>query len=84
MDPLRFKQVLSNLISNALKFTEQGQVVIKVRLSPADRDHVLQMHLEVNDSGIGIGPADLQRLFEPLPRSITPAGWPATARGWGW
>ncbi|WP_460159735.1 transporter substrate-binding domain-containing protein [Pseudomonas sp. S3_F07] len=66
MDPLRFKQVLSNLISNALKFTEQGQVVIKVRLSPTDRDDALQMHLEVNDSGIGIGPADLQRLFEPF------------------
>ncbi|MCM2460136.1 transporter substrate-binding domain-containing protein [Pseudomonas sp. CG7] len=66
VDPLRFKQVLSNLISNALKFTEQGQVVVKVRLSPTERDDVLDMHLEVNDSGIGIGPADLHRLFEPF------------------
>ncbi|WP_431482058.1 transporter substrate-binding domain-containing protein [Pseudomonas thivervalensis] len=66
IDPLRFKQVLSNLISNALKFTEQGQVVVKVQLSPTDQNDVLQMHLEVNDSGIGIDPADLQRLFEPF------------------
>ncbi|MDO7895512.1 transporter substrate-binding domain-containing protein [Pseudomonas citrulli] len=66
MDPLRFKQVLSNLISNALKFTEQGRVLVKVRLSPTERDDVLNLHLEVNDSGIGISPADLKRLFEPF------------------
>jgi len=66
IDPLRFKQVLSNLISNALKFTEQGRVLVKVRLSPTDQDDVLHLHLEVNDSGIGIGPADLKRLFEPF------------------
>ena len=66
MDPLRFKQVLSNLISNALKFTEQGQVQVKVQLSRTAQDNVVHMHLEVSDSGIGISPADLQRLFEPF------------------
>ncbi len=66
IDPLRFKQVLSNLISNALKFTEQGQVQIKVQLSPAAPDDTLHMQLEVSDSGIGISAADLQRLFEPF------------------
>ncbi|WLH11146.1 transporter substrate-binding domain-containing protein [Pseudomonas hefeiensis] len=66
IDPLRFKQVLSNLISNALKFTEEGQVQIKVQLSRVARDDALHMQLEVSDSGIGIRPADLQRLFEPF------------------
>ncbi|MCJ8206513.1 transporter substrate-binding domain-containing protein [Pseudomonas sp. RGM2987] len=66
IDPLRFKQVLSNLISNALKFTEKGQVLVKVRLSRTAEDNVLRLQLEVSDSGIGISPADLQRLFEPF------------------
>jgi two-component system sensor histidine kinase EvgS len=66
MDPLRFKQVLSNLISNALKFTEQGQVQVKVHLSRTAQDNVVHMQLEVIDSGIGISPADLKRLFEPF------------------
>ncbi|QBZ88819.1 transporter substrate-binding domain-containing protein [Pseudomonas viciae] len=66
LDPLRFKQVLSNLISNALKFTEQGQVQVKVHLSRTVQDNVVHMQLEVSDSGIGISPTDLQRLFEPF------------------
>ncbi|MBC3374608.1 transporter substrate-binding domain-containing protein [Pseudomonas sp. SWRI92] len=66
MDPLRFKQVLSNLISNALKFTEQGEVKVSVKLPQAARDKTLQLQMEVSDSGIGISPADLGRLFEPF------------------
>jgi len=66
IDPLRFKQVLSNLISNALKFTEKGQVQVKVRLSRTVERNVLGLQLEVSDSGIGISPADLQQLFEPF------------------
>ncbi|WP_457969979.1 transporter substrate-binding domain-containing protein [Pseudomonas sp. R4-84] len=66
MDPLRFKQVISNLISNALKFTEQGEVNVSVRLSRTIGEDTLRMQLDVRDSGIGISPADLQRLFEPF------------------
>nr|WP_230165203.1 transporter substrate-binding domain-containing protein [Pseudomonas mediterranea] len=66
VDPLRFKQVLSNLISNALKFTEQGWVKVEVRLTRSARDDTLHMQLLVSDSGIGISPTDLQRLFEPF------------------
>ena len=51
-------QVLRNLISNALKFTEQGQVRVS---ATADGDHVL---LRVEDSGIGIAPDDFDRIFE--------------------
>ncbi|WP_431144859.1 transporter substrate-binding domain-containing protein [Pseudomonas alvandae] len=66
IDPLRFKQVISNLISNALKFTEQGEVKVSVKLSPTIHEETLHMQLEVSDSGIGISPADLGRLFEPF------------------
>ncbi|WP_060482155.1 ATP-binding protein [Pseudomonas sp. NBRC 111119] len=65
LDPLRFKQVLSNLVSNAIKFTEHGHVRIRVSLQDgADGASVLD--LEVRDSGIGIPPEDIQRLFNPF------------------
>ncbi|KAA0974535.1 transporter substrate-binding domain-containing protein [Pseudomonas sp. ANT_H12B] len=66
LDPMRFKQVLSNLISNAIKFTEQGQVRITVDLHPAAEPEQVQMLLRVQDSGIGINEQDQQRLFEPF------------------
>ncbi|MFU2330014.1 transporter substrate-binding domain-containing protein [Pseudomonas sp. NFX98] len=66
LDPLRFKQVLSNLVSNAIKFTEQGQVRITVDLrQTAEPDQAL-LQLQVEDSGIGISEQDQQRLFEPF------------------
>ncbi|MBI6897063.1 transporter substrate-binding domain-containing protein [Pseudomonas putida] len=66
LDPLRFKQVLSNLVSNAIKFTEQGQVRISVRLRNDGEPAVPTLDLEVRDSGIGIHEQDLQRLFSPF------------------
>lgn len=66
MDPMRFKQVLSNLVSNAIKFTEQGQVRVIVDLQPTAEPERIQMLLQVQDSGIGICEQDQQRLFEPF------------------
>ncbi|MDF9902618.1 UNVERIFIED_ORG: two-component system sensor histidine kinase EvgS [Pseudomonas reinekei] len=66
LDPLRFKQVLSNLISNAIKFTEQGQVRVIVDLHPAMQPDRVQMQVQVHDSGIGISEQDQYRLFEPF------------------
>jgi two-component system sensor histidine kinase EvgS len=66
LDPLRFKQVLSNLISNAIKFTEQGQVRVIVDLQPATQPDHAQMRVQVHDSGIGISEQEQQRLFEPF------------------
>ena len=66
LDPLRFKQVLSNLISNAIKFTEQGQVRITLDLIPADAPAHGLLQVTVQDSGVGISAEDQQRLFEPF------------------
>lgn len=66
IDPLRFKQVLSNLVSNAIKFTERGQVKIKVHVQDTGVPQQVQMNLVVEDTGIGISRDDQLRLFEPF------------------
>ncbi|MBK5378483.1 transporter substrate-binding domain-containing protein [Pseudomonas sp. TH43] len=66
LDPLRFKQVLSNLISNAIKFTEHGQIKITLDLMTTDDPTRSLMQLSVQDSGVGISAEDQQRLFEPF------------------
>lgn len=65
IDPLRFKQVLSNLVSNAIKFTDKGQVWIRIsgKHLPGDR---IALDLVVEDSGIGISASDQAQLFEPF------------------
>jgi len=61
-DPLRLQQILLNFLSNAVKFTEQGHVLLRVQLVEQQSDSVL-VRFEVEDSGIGI-PAEVQtRLF---------------------
>ena len=66
IDPLRFKQVLSNLVSNAIKFTERGQVKIRVELLDTEVAQQVEMKLVVEDTGIGINRDDQLRLFEPF------------------
>ncbi len=62
-DPVRLRQVLSNLISNAVKFTERGTVTLGVkRLRETTAQH--QLRFEVRDTGIGIEPAAQERLFQ--------------------
>ena len=57
-DPYRFRQVLTNLVANGLKFTEVGEVVVEVTVSAAD-----QLRVSVRDTGIGISAAASTRLF---------------------
>ncbi|MBC3465748.1 transporter substrate-binding domain-containing protein [Pseudomonas sp. RW10S2] len=63
VDPVRLRQVVSNLLSNAIKFTEQGQVEVSLSAQPQTKG-VLQVELQVQDSGIGISEADQDRLFQ--------------------
>jgi signal transduction histidine kinase len=59
-DALRLGQVIANLLSNAVKFTERGRVDVQVALERG------QLLVRVSDTGIGIDPAHVQRLFEPF------------------
>ncbi|MEA2626767.1 MAG: two-component system, sensor histidine kinase and response regulator, partial [Candidatus Binatota bacterium] len=64
-DPGRLRQVLVNLVSNALKFTQAGEVVVRARVACEDDRDVL-VRIEVEDTGLGISPADQERLFTPF------------------
>jgi signal transduction histidine kinase/ActR/RegA family two-component response regulator len=61
-DVMRLRQVLLNLLGNAVKFTPRGEVVLHVM--PGTAPHAL--HISVRDTGIGIGQASLQQVFEPF------------------
>jgi len=62
-DPGRLRQVLLNLVSNAIKFTDQGEVALTVRRVSAT-DDVVWLSFSVRDTGIGIPPEQLARIFE--------------------
>ncbi|MES9970256.1 MAG: transporter substrate-binding domain-containing protein [Candidatus Thiodiazotropha sp.] len=64
-DPLRLGQVLVNLTGNAIKFTQQGEVMVSAVLERQD-EAGLWIRFSVKDSGIGIDPAELPRLFKPF------------------
>jgi len=62
-DPGRLRQVLTNLVGNAVKFTEKGEVVLRVTLAEGGAEAVL-VRFEITDTGIGIGPEVRSRLFQ--------------------
>jgi len=62
-DPYRLNQILTNLVSNAIKFTEQGEVVLRAR-PVAESSEGVTVRFEVSDTGIGIAPADQKPLFQ--------------------
>ncbi|MGQ8775975.1 transporter substrate-binding domain-containing protein [Serratia sp. NA_112.1] len=66
LDPLRFKQVLSNLLGNAIKFTDVGQVQVCVEVTHAAAGESMGVRVLVRDTGIGISQDDQQRLFIPF------------------
>jgi signal transduction histidine kinase/CheY-like chemotaxis protein len=64
-DTLRLRQVLANLVSNAVKFTEHGGITLRLAVSVAGTERV-RLRYEIEDTGIGIAPDDLARLFQPF------------------
>ncbi|SDM57880.1 multi-sensor hybrid histidine kinase [Franzmannia pantelleriensis] len=62
-DPLRIKQVLTNLIHNAIKFTQRGEVIVRVMLDDTDTQRVT-LRISVSDTGIGLSETACQRLFQ--------------------
>lgn len=78
-DGTRLRQILWNLISNAVKFTQQGQVTVRVRYDEGD-----MLHFEVEDSGIGIPQGELDKIFAMYYQvKDSHGGKPATGTGIG-
>ena len=69
-DPGRLRQVLTNLVGNAVKFTEQGEIVLRVAATEEDEERVT-VHFEVTDTGIGIAPEAQARLFDAFTQADT-------------
>jgi two-component system sensor histidine kinase/response regulator len=76
-DPLRLGQILINLVNNAIKFTERGEVVVKVKLEERISDRV-KVKVSVRDSGIGMTPEQAARLFRAFTQADT-----STSRKYG-
>jgi len=64
-DPLRIGQVLNNLVSNAVKFTEHGEIRLRVDVTERGEQDA-EVRFSVSDTGIGIAPEQLERLFQPF------------------
>jgi PAS domain S-box-containing protein len=68
-DPVRLRQILTNLTGNAVKFTERGRVGIEVRLDrtcAAHPDDRVRLHVTIADTGIGIAESQLDTIFDPF------------------
>jgi signal transduction histidine kinase/CheY-like chemotaxis protein/purine-cytosine permease-like protein len=76
-DEKRLRQILINLVTNAIKFTAEGRVVLRVHY------HAQVARLEVEDTGIGIAQDDLDRIFEPFERAASPVVKSARGTGLG-
>ena len=86
-DPVRLRQVILNLIGNAIKFTEKGEVVLRVELdaqeAAAQEAHAMSLHFAISDTGIGIPLEKPALIFEPFSQadtSTTRALWRDRAR----
>lgn len=69
-DPTRIRQILVNLLANALKFTEQGSIRVLTHWQPVD-EQVLWLTCSVQDSGIGISPERLEHMFNAFQQADT-------------
>ena len=64
-DPGRIRQILTNLISNAIKFTLSGHIIVRMRIAPGCNGHV-RLLLQVSDTGVGISKEEQKSLFNPF------------------
>jgi signal transduction histidine kinase/CheY-like chemotaxis protein len=78
-DAAKLRQVLINLLGNAVKYTEKGTVALRLNARPADDAEHLLVALEVEDTGTGIAAEDQAHIFEPFVQ----AGKPAAQKGTG-
>ncbi len=77
-DPNRLRQILTNLISNAIKFTDEGEVALHVNLISREKDGTVKLNFIVQDTGIGIPVEKIAKLFKPFTQADD-----STARRYG-
>jgi two-component system, NarL family, sensor histidine kinase BarA len=65
-DPLRLQQIITNIVGNAIKFTEQGMVNIHISTSIAADQQTVVLRIRIRDTGIGMSGDQLMRLFQPF------------------
>ena len=65
-DALKLRQILINLLNNAIKYTDAGSIVLRVDVAPVAGNPKLSLRIEVQDTGIGIPLEDQARIFEPF------------------
>ena len=70
-DPLRIRQILINLVSNAIKFTHQGKVVIEITKGKTTDPKKIELTFNVKDTGIGINAKQIEKLFNPFTQADT-------------
>ncbi len=63
-DTTRLRQILINLLSNSIKFTEQGEVILKVSAKPGVKKNKVEITFSIHDTGIGLSPEGMSRLFQ--------------------
>jgi signal transduction histidine kinase/ActR/RegA family two-component response regulator len=80
-DAAKLRQTMLNLIGNAIKFTERGGIAVRLSMLPGDSTRPMSLVIEVEDSGIGIKAADLDRIFDPFIQGDTPALQKGTGLG---
>ncbi len=76
-DPTRFNQAMNNLISNAVKFTHEGRIMVKADIEKETADNI-SLRFSVRDTGIGIDPANIEKIFHPFTQA-----YPETTRKYG-
>ncbi len=76
-DPLRLRQILINLVGNAVKFTEQGEIRVVARFA-ANRFGHQHLEVDIRDTGIGMTPEQMERVFDPFVQANS-----STARKYG-
>ena len=82
-DPQRLKQILTNLVGNAIKFTQGGTVAVRAMLEDESDDRA-QLRISVQDTGIGLSEEDQQALFRPSARPTTHCRGKPVAPAWAW
>ncbi|MBW8369054.1 MAG: response regulator [Arenimonas sp.] len=83
VDPVRLRQVLINLVGNAIKYTEKGGVIVYICCVPSELDGHCDLKIDVVDTGTGIAPHQLGLIFDPFEQGDNPDGKSREGTGLG-